>query len=212
MLAPAAPVITLAVEPGAIPAGAKYTCPMKECWQFSDAADTCSKCGMKLKPLEEVAWVQEMQAAMPSGEAEDQYVCPMHPKERASQTGTCSICGMQLVRSDLLPRPQTAPAKIAAQMNYIMEHYLELQRLLASDRTAGTALHALGLASASEKLAEQLNDPDVDLPQAVIEAVTQLRHAAVKITAKDRNQTRWRSKILAPSGHSGRGVVWPRRG
>ncbi|MCH8052927.1 MAG: efflux RND transporter periplasmic adaptor subunit [Planctomycetes bacterium] len=176
---------TLAAKPAAIPAGAKYTCPMKVCWQFSDAAGRCSECGMKLKPLEEVAWVQEMQAAMPSGEAEDQYACPMHADERASQTGTCSICGMLLVRSDLLPRPQTAPAKIAAQMNYIMEHYLELQRLLASDRPSGTALHALGLASASEKLAEQLNDPDVDLPQAVVEAATQLRHAAVKITAKD---------------------------
>ncbi len=176
---------TLAVKPGAIPVGAKYTCSMRECWQFSDAAGTCSECGMKLKPLKEVAWVQEMQAAMPSGEAEDRYVCPMHAEEGASQTGTCSICGMQFVRSDLLPRPQTAPAKIAAQMNYIMEHYLELQRLLASDRTSGTALHALGLASAGEKLAEQLNDPDVELPQAVVEAATQLRHAAVKITAKD---------------------------
>ncbi len=176
---------TLAVEPTEIPAGATHTCPMKECWQFSDAADRCSECGMRLKPLEKVDWVQEMQAASPSSEAEDQYACPMHADVGASQSGTCSTCGMLLVRSDLLPRPQTAPAKIAAQMNYIMEHYLELQRLLASDRTSGAALHALGLASASEKLVEHLSAPDVDLPQDVAAAATQLRHAAVKITAKD---------------------------
>ena len=32
--------------------------------------------------------------------ADDEWVCPMHPSFRLSEPGKCSICGMDLVRSD----------------------------------------------------------------------------------------------------------------
>ncbi len=31
---------------------------------------------------------------------EDEWVCPMHPTFKQSEPGRCSICGMDLVRSD----------------------------------------------------------------------------------------------------------------
>ena len=32
--------------------------------------------------------------------AADEWVCPMHPRVKQSEPGKCSICGMDLVRSD----------------------------------------------------------------------------------------------------------------
>ncbi len=67
-------------------------------------------------------------------------------------------------------------------MNYLMEHYLELQRLFASDSTEGVALNALGLAAAADELRKQLDDPELDLPDSVAEAVELLRTTALKTT------------------------------
>ncbi len=165
-----------------IPADAAYTCPMKVCWQFSSEVGECSVCGMQLQPMEEVEWVREMRAA----EADhDKYICPMHPEEHAAEPGTCSICGMQLVEKATFEPPQAAPEQVAAQVNYLTEHYLEITRLLAADKTAGVARNALGLVSASEELARHLDDPDVDLPDEVAEATQQLHKAALKIRGDD---------------------------
>jgi hypothetical protein len=164
-----------------IPADAKYTCPMQQCWQFSDEPDECAVCGMELRPIDEVQWARGMlAAARPAAPVE--YVCPMHPERaRASHAGACSICGMQLVLETGLKKPTTAPEHVAAQMDYILEHYLEVQRLLASDRTAGLAVNALGLASASKGLIKHLRDPDMKLPPSVAQAAERLQATALEI-------------------------------
>ncbi|OHB84079.1 MAG: hypothetical protein A2V98_10620 [Planctomycetes bacterium RBG_16_64_12] len=38
--------------------------------------------------------------------AADQWVCPMHPRIIESKPGKCSICGMDLVRSDDVSRAE----------------------------------------------------------------------------------------------------------
>jgi Cu(I)/Ag(I) efflux system membrane fusion protein/cobalt-zinc-cadmium efflux system membrane fusion protein len=171
---------------GQIPPGAEYTCPMQECWQFSTEPSECPVCGMRLKPIDQVEWARQKLAAVTPGAevaARDQYVCPMHPDEvRAVQPGTCSICGMQLVAGAALRRPEAAPEHVAAQMDYILEHYLEVQRLLASDRTTDLALHALGLASASGELRKHLSDPALQVPPEVAAAAEKLHASSLKIT------------------------------
>jgi membrane fusion protein, copper/silver efflux system len=168
-----------------IPANAKYVCSMEECWYFSAEEGECPKCGMTLRPIRKVRWAKEALAAQRGDDAEAPYACPMHPdKVRETGPGLCSICGMQLVRESSLQRPKAAPEQIAVQMNFIMEHYLELQRLLSSDRDKGLALHALGLVSASEALSKHLADPGVNLPPEVDQAAKRLRAAALKITGK----------------------------
>jgi hypothetical protein len=57
-LTPTAPEMT--AERKSIPANAGYTCPMRECWQFSDRPGDCSICGMHLEPIENVDWAREL--------------------------------------------------------------------------------------------------------------------------------------------------------
>jgi RND family efflux transporter MFP subunit len=168
-----------------IPPGAKYACTMKICWHFAAEPGDCPKCGMRLKPIADVGWAKEILDKQ-SEQAGDAYVCPMHPeKVRSAAPGSCPRCGMQLVRESTLNRPTAAPKRVAAQMNYVLEHYLELQRLLASDRTKDLTLQALGLVSASEALSERLADDDgVNLPPEVAEAAKRLHAAALTITGK----------------------------
>ncbi len=167
-----------------IPSGAKYVCTMKECWHFAAEPGDCPKCGMRLKPIEEVSWARELLEAQ-SEQTEAAYVCPMHPKQiRSTSPGSCPKCGMLLVKESMLKRPTAAPDHIATQMNYIMEHYLELQHLLASDRTKGLTLHALGLVSASEALSKHLADPGVNLTPEVSLAAKLLHAAALQIKGK----------------------------
>ncbi len=166
-----------------IPAGAKYTCPMKECWHFAHDADGCPVCGMRLKPINDVQWAKDMMSAQPPRTAEEQYICPMHPDHAsAGGPGTCSLCGMQLVAESAMKRPTVAPEHVAAQMDYIMEHYLALQKLLAADRTTDVARQALGLASASERLMKHIGDAEVDLPAEAVAAARALHAAALKTT------------------------------
>jgi hypothetical protein len=167
-----------------IPADAKYACPMKECWVFSPTEGQCPKCEMELKPLGEIEWAGKTTAeAAPD---ESAYVCPMHPERaKSSKPGPCTICAMQMIPRARLKRPETAPARIAAQIDYITEHYLELQKLLASDQTKDVALHALGLASASEALVKCLAESPTGAPDEVANAAKDLRAAALKITGKN---------------------------
>ncbi len=171
-----------------IPADAQYVCSMEECWYFSAEKGECPVCGMRLEPIDQVGWAKEASAMAPRGlqaAAQQQYVCPMHPRQvRAERPETCSICGMQLVAEAALKRPAAAPEHVTAQMEYILEHYLEVQRLLASDRTTGLTLHALGLASASEELLKHLGDPGVQLPAEVPAAAKELHASSLKITGK----------------------------
>lgn len=173
-----------AAQPVHIPAGAKYTCPMQECNAFSAEPGRCDVCGMKLKPLEEVDWVKDLESGQ-GQQATVRYVCPMNPEQQADHPSTCTKCGMQLVPADSLVQPQTASAKVAAQMEFVTEHYLELSRLLSSDTMAGVPLHALGIASAGEELAKQLLDPNVKFAPEVALAAEQLRSAALKTTGQD---------------------------
>jgi len=157
---------------------------MRICWYFAAEPGECPKCGMRLKPIEDVGWARDLLAQQSEG-AQGAYVCPMHPqKVRSDAPGTCSICGMRLVKESAFKKPAAAPEHVAAQMNYIMEHYLELQRLLASDRTKGLTLNALGLVSASEALSKHLADPGMHFAPEVADAAQQLHDAALKITGK----------------------------
>ncbi|MFQ5809891.1 MAG: heavy metal-binding domain-containing protein [Armatimonadota bacterium] len=172
-------------ERSPIPPGAEYVCPMEECWHFAAEPGQCPQCGMKLKRIEEVEWARQAVAQARAAAAAPQYVCPMHPEQvRAERRGSCPICGMQLVAADAVPKPITAPAAVAVQMNYLMEHYLEIQKRFASDRTSEVALHALGLVAAAEELGKHLDDPGADLPREFKEAIGRLRSAALKTNGK----------------------------
>lgn len=168
-----------------VPAGAKYTCPMEACRQFSDRPGKCSVCGMDLMPVDRVTWVKESRDHRP-GETEPAYVCPMHPKQvKSGGPGTCSICGMQLVHAATFSWPKDAPGHVAAQVDYLTEHYLELQSLLASDSTADIARQALALVSASDELTAHIDEPGIDESQKLRTATERLRTAALKIRGRD---------------------------
>lgn len=165
-----------------IPEGTKYVCPMKECETFSKTAGDCPQCGMKLKPIGEIDWALDLvaQATQPAGVAAA-YICPMHHKVKADAPGTCPICAMQLVRMDQHKQPQEAPQQVQQQLNHITEHYLALQRLLASDKTSEMAKHALGVASASEELLRNLARAELAHEEAIGNAVERIRSSALKI-------------------------------
>lgn len=167
-----------------IPADARYVCPMEECHYFAAEPGECPTCGMRIKPIADVEWAREMRHA-PTAQPTGDYVCPMHPQETASEPGRCGICGMQLIAAKDLPHPKTAPEAVQVQMNHLMEHYLELQRRFAADRTKGAAQQALGLIAAADELEKLLDQPKVELSQAFRAAVKQLREAAVKIRGED---------------------------
>jgi Cu(I)/Ag(I) efflux system membrane fusion protein/cobalt-zinc-cadmium efflux system membrane fusion protein len=171
--------------PRGIPHDAKYVCPMDICWHWSPEPGECPECGMEIMPIAEVDWAQRAFAEAMSSAPAPAFVCPMHAEVRSDQRGTCSICGMQLVSADAVPHPTSAPAAIAVQMDFLMEHYLALQQRFAADQTSEAALHALGLAAAADDLAEQLDDPGVSLPPAFAQAVRKLRSAALKINGKN---------------------------
>jgi Cu(I)/Ag(I) efflux system membrane fusion protein/cobalt-zinc-cadmium efflux system membrane fusion protein len=165
---------------------APWRCPLHPL-VHSDRPARCTICGAALQATQLAA--AEPPTSRPTSQtapAEPAYTCPMHPdKIRAQRPGPCSICGMQLVHVDALTHPEHAIGHVAVQMNYIMEHYLELQQRLASDRTTGVALHALGLAAASEELAKLLEDPATELPADVAATAEQLHAATLKTTGAD---------------------------
>ncbi len=175
----------------AIPNGANYVCPMESCHQFSNEPGDCPVCGMTLKPIEEVQWASALRTAQTPAPTEPDYVCPMHPDQHsADASASCPVCGMRLVAADVLPAPAGAPEAIAVQINYLMEHYLELQARFSSDRTADVALHALGLVGAADETLALLDKPEAKLPSEFAEAVRALRAAALKTTGKDLDDDR----------------------
>ncbi|MBW7905337.1 MAG: hypothetical protein LC135_05135 [Phycisphaerae bacterium] len=169
----------------AIPADARFVCPMEECWQFSPEPGECPKCGMKLKPIDAVNWAKARVAQKGSVQNGAGFVCPMHPEQTSATRGICPICGMQLVAAETVPKPASAPAVIAAQVDYLMEHYLALQKRFASDSTREVALHALGLVGAADEILRHTDDPQAKLPPQFFEAVHSLRAAALKTNGKD---------------------------
>ncbi|MFQ5501085.1 MAG: efflux RND transporter periplasmic adaptor subunit [Phycisphaerae bacterium] len=176
-----APAVAVASKPRLeIPHGAKYVCPMEECLHFSESQGQCPKCGMKLKPIEDVAWAAALARPVV---ATGQYVCPMHPQEvRQDHPGTCRICAMQLVSAGAIVGQETGPAPVRRQIDFIIEHYLALQTLLAADKKTDIARNALGVVDATEVLANLLeNKTDAD-SMALSTAARQAHKAALKIT------------------------------
>lgn len=167
----------------AIPPGAAFVCPMEECEHFAAQAGECPKCGMRLKPIAEVAWARARRTDAEGAAAA--FICPMHPRERFSARGTCSICGMQLVSAASLSKPAGAPDAIAAQVDYLMEHYLALQKRFASDSTREVALHSLGLVGAADEILRRTGETDAGLKPGFAEAVRSLRGAALKTNGQD---------------------------
>jgi len=165
-----------------IPPGAKYVCPMERCWYFSSQPGECPKCGMRLQPIDSVPWAKALSDSGPAPEAQV-YLCPMHPDTvRSTKPGTCSICGMRLVPESEFHRPHDAPSVIVAQIDYITEHYLDLQRLLASDKTDDVARQALGIAAACEELLKHIEGATVANADEIKTSVEKLRDAALKTT------------------------------
>ena len=178
------------VDAEGIPPDAKYTCPMQECRQFSDKPGECPICGMRLKPIEQVTWAKEVRDRQPPGDRPG-YVCPMHAEQvQSSEPGTCSICGMQLVHAATFPWPRQASEHVAAQVEYLTEHYLELQSLLASDRTTDVARQALALVSTSDELARHIEGSGVTEAQRLRSVTEQVRAAALKMRGKDLEEDR----------------------
>jgi Cu+-exporting ATPase len=71
-------------EPGPVPAGTKWICPMDPEVE-SDVPAPCPKCGMALEP------------ALPLAPAtKTEWTCPMHPEIVRDEPGACPICGMAL--------------------------------------------------------------------------------------------------------------------
>ncbi|MCB9866874.1 MAG: DUF3347 domain-containing protein [Phycisphaerales bacterium] len=86
-----------------MPADAKYACPMathpdaakadERGPYFAAEPGECPRCGMKLKPIEELAWAKAMLSA-DGGEVA--YSCPHHPAVFSKIAGECPRCGMAL--------------------------------------------------------------------------------------------------------------------
>lgn len=178
------------VETDTVPSNAAYVCPMKACGHFSDQAGACPVCGMRLKAINEVAWARTMRAP-PRLADQPGYVCPMHPGQiKAHRPGSCSICGMQLVHAATFSWPTKAPEHVEAQVNYLTEHYLDLQSLLASDRTTDVARQALAIVSACDELTKHIRGSDIVDLEGLRSSTERLRAAALKIRGRNLEQDR----------------------
>jgi len=86
-----------------IPADAQYACPMDRHPDEANEADqgpyfsaepgTCPRCGMKLKPLDDLEWVR-MRRAADGGDVA--YTCPDHQHVFSDSGGECPRCGKPL--------------------------------------------------------------------------------------------------------------------
>jgi len=191
-------------------AGAAYRCP-RHPLVHSDAPGACTICAEPLQPVDVPAAPTTTEVTgrrpAPSGQAErvrkapgvpptsrpreGRFLCPMHPNQvRRDKPGICPICAMQLVPADRFARPTTAPARVRQDLDYVMEHYLGLHRLLASDNTKDLARHALGLAAASSALREHVTAWDTPKQKRVAKLAARLHDAALKITGRRIEQDR----------------------
>jgi len=170
------------VPPNPSPAeGAAYRCRVHPL-AHSNRPGNCPICAADLARTQQHAAGRPAEPGIPAGSG---FVCPMHPDQSSATRGSCPTCGMQLVPTEAVPRPAGTPAVIGTQVNYLTEHYLELQRRFASDSTKEVALHALGLVGAADEILRHADDPDARLPPEFGEAVRTLRAAALKTTGKD---------------------------
>jgi RND family efflux transporter MFP subunit len=110
------------------------------------------------------------------------FICPMHPKQVAEKPGTCPICAMQLVSAEHFHMPTSAPARVQQELDHLTEHYLALQKLLASDTTKDVARHALGIAAASEEMLKHVSELEKQTGEKVAPAVRKIHDAALKIS------------------------------
>jgi hypothetical protein len=180
----------VAAAPAGIPPGAKYACPMQECRQFSAEPGNCPTCGMKLKAIESVTWARELTSAA-SATQPAAFLCPMHPKEaRSDQPGICPICAMQLVPAARYREPAAAPDRVQLQLDHVTEHYLAIQRLLASDSTQDVARNALGMAAASEEMLKHVALLEVADRADIEKATRKLHAAALKLDGRQISQDR----------------------
>lgn len=171
------------VPPNPAPAeSAGYRCPMHPL-AHSAGPGRCPICAADLAPGVSAAAV----ASAPAGPAIPgaAFVCPMHHDQTSAAHGTCPVCGMQLVPASSVPQPASAPAAIATQVDYLMEHYLALQKRFASDSTKEVALHALGLVGAADEILRHVDDPEAKLPSEFFESVRTLRAAALRTSGRD---------------------------
>lgn len=174
----------IAAETGReVPADARFVCPMQECEQFSATEGRCPTCGMKLKPIDDVEWARNLARTTPT---KSRFVCPMHPGlARSDHPGVCSICAMQLVPPESIVGLDEGNVSIAAQVNFLTEHYLALQERFAGDSMAEATRHALGLVDASEKLRDILQLRGEKAAPQFLAAVSALHAAALKIRGVD---------------------------
>jgi Cu(I)/Ag(I) efflux system membrane fusion protein/cobalt-zinc-cadmium efflux system membrane fusion protein len=170
-----------------VPTDARYVCPMQECWAFSQDEGRCPVCGMKLQPIDRVEWAANL---VRSKGVPPRFVCPMHPNEaKSDEPGICSICAMQLVPPERIVGLDAGSASVAAQVDFLTEHYLGLQTQLAGDRKSEVARHALGLVDASEKLRDILRD-DKETDAALLAAVSSLHSTSLRIRGKSLDDDR----------------------
>lgn len=193
-----------------LPADAKYACPMRICHYFSAEPGKCPSCGMAIRPIEEVEWAKALPRADTAAPG-DHFTCPMHPEEHSAGPGACPVCGMQLVAKEDLPQPKSATEAIQVQVNHLMEHYLELQKRFAADRTADAAQHALGLIAAADEVARLAGQADAALPEDFVAALEKLRRAALKIKSDQLAENRVALVDLSSAMRTLIGVVRPDR-
>ncbi len=166
-----------------LPPDAQFVCPMQECRQFSTSEGLCPTCGMKLKPIDQVEWAVKLAGA---STAKGRFVCPMHPDlARSDEPGICSICAMQLVPPESIVGLDEGNISIAAQVNFLTEHYIALQGQFAGDSMAEVTRHTLGLVDASEKLREILQGRGEKVDPPFLAALSSLHAAALKIRGTD---------------------------
>jgi hypothetical protein len=166
----------------AVANAADFHCPVHPLVR-SAGPGRCPICAAELEVRDTVADSQNSPVEPPT---DAKFVCPMHAAQvRSDNPGACPTCGMRLVAADSLQVPATAPAAVTLQMDYLFEHYLELHKRLASDSSDGVAMQALGLVGAVDEIIEQLNHPDIDLPDEFATAARRLRAAAVQMTGEN---------------------------
>ncbi len=164
-------------------ARARYHCPLHPL-VHSDRPARCTICGRALVPQTPATRPAPPAAGGP-------YVCPMHPDERSDDPqARCPICGMQLVPQAALPRPTTVPAALRTAVNFAMEHYLQIQRLLAADTTEGLDRQARGLAEAADRLLADLRRHPDEAPDQVRAATQELLAAAQRLSGQPLDEAR----------------------
>ncbi len=151
----------------------------------SNAPGACTICAGPLQAVHPPASRPQAASAPARAEAMAQggYLCPMHPdKVRSDKPGTCSICAMQLVSAARFQPVTTATDRVQRELDHITEHYLAVQKLLASDSTTDLARHALGITAASEEMLKHVGDLEPAQAKRIQAAARMVHDAALKLS------------------------------